>query len=112
MSTYTGLNLGLTAPMPTSKPTFTPRPVPRNPTLAFLLSLFLPGLGQFYCRKNSRAPGHCFSSLIGLSGTILLAPMLPGASGAALGMVWGIVLRVAVVPMRISISSSEAFVMA
>jgi TM2 domain-containing membrane protein YozV len=33
---------------------FDPQPVPRNPLVAFLLSLVFPGAGQIYCHKTSR----------------------------------------------------------
>ena len=93
MSAPTGLNLGTSTYVPTSKPTFPPQPVVRNPTLAFLLSLLLPGLGQFYCRKNSRGAWTLGFFLIALGATVWLTRMLP-SSGAALG--WGVVLRIAV----------------
>lgn len=93
MSSYTGLNLGSGASSQNSKPTFAPQPVPRNPALAFLLSLLLPGLGQFYCRKNSRAVWTLLFFIIGLGATVWLTLMLP-ATG--LDMIWGILFRVAV----------------
>src|SRR5437899_3244622 len=93
MSTSTGLNIGASAYVPASKPTFVPQPVPRNPALAFLLSLLLPGLGQFYCRKNSRGAWTLIPFLIALGVTIWLTTML-GDAATAFG--WGILLRVAV----------------
>ncbi len=96
MSTPPGLNLGGSAYVPTSKPTFAPQPVLRNPTLAFLLSLLLPGLGQFYCRKNSRGAWTLAFSLISLGLTIWLTTMLAGSGGDAIALVWGISLRIAV----------------
>jgi len=96
MSTPTGLNLGASTYVPASKPTFAPQPVPRNPALAFLLSLLLPGLGQFYCRKNSRGVWTLVLFLIALGSTIWLTPMLGGPGGAGVELGWGILLRVAV----------------
>ncbi len=96
MSTPIGLNLGASAYVPTSKPTFAPQPVPRNPALAFLLSLLLPGLGQFYCRKNSRGAWTLAFFLLSLGATIWLTPMLVGADSDLAAFGWGILLRVAV----------------
>jgi hypothetical protein len=93
MSTPTGLNLGASTYVQTSKPTFAPQPVLRNPALAFLLSLFLPGLGQFYCRKKPRGAWILGFFLIALSTTIWLTPMLLSGGAAALG--WGMALRIA-----------------
>ncbi len=96
MSLPTGLNLGASAYVPASKPTFAPQPVPRNPALAFLLSLLLPGLGQFYCRKNSRGAWTLALFLFALSITIWLTPMLVGDSAVLAALGWGVLLRVAV----------------
>lgn len=96
MSTPTGLNLGASAYVPTSKPTFAPQPVPRNSALAFLLSLLLPGLGQFYCRKNSRGVWILVIFLIALGVTIWLTPMLAGTAGGVAALGWAVLLRVAV----------------
>src|SRR5260370_25992576 len=96
MSTPIGLNLGASAYVPTSKPTFAPQPVPRNPALAFLLSLLLPGLGQFYCRKNSRGAWTLAFFLLSLGVTIWLTPMLVGVDSDLAAFGWGILLRVAV----------------
>jgi len=96
MSTPTGLNLGASAYVPTSKPTFAPQPVPRNPAVAFLLSLLLPGLGQFYCRKNSRGAWTLVIFLIAVGVTTWLTPMLGGTAGDAVALGWGVLLRVAV----------------
>lgn len=90
MSSYTGLNLSTGASAQMSKPSFAPQ---QNPTLAFLLSLLLPGPGQFYCRKNSRAVWTLLFFIIGLGATILLTQMFPGSD---LGLLLGIPLRVAV----------------
>lgn len=76
MSTSMGLNLSGSAYVPTSTATFAPQPVARNPSLAFFLSLLLPGLGQFYCRKNSRGVWTLAFFVITLSVTIWLTPML------------------------------------
>lgn len=96
MSTPFGLNLGASAYVPTSKPTFARQPVPRNPALAFLLSLLVPGLGQFYCRKNSRGAWTLAFFLLALGVTIWLTPMLIGSSAGAPALAWGVLLRVAV----------------
>src|SRR5713226_9816321 len=96
MSTPIGLNIGASAYVPASKPTFAPQPVPRNPALAFLLSLLLPGLGQFYCRKNSRGAWTLVFFLIALGVTIWLTPMFVGTSAGAVALAWGVLLRVAV----------------
>jgi TM2 domain-containing membrane protein YozV len=96
MSTPLGLNLGASAYVPASKPTFAPQPVPRNPALAFLLSLLLPGLGQFYCRKNSRGAWTLGFFLVSLVGTILLTPLLVGTYAVLVALGWGISLRVAI----------------
>src|SRR5882672_11801047 len=96
MSTPTGLNLGASTYVPASKPTFAPQPVPRNPALAFLLSLLLPGLGQFYCRKNSRGVWTLVLFLIALGSTIWLTPMLAGTAGGVAALGWAVLLRVAV----------------
>jgi TM2 domain-containing membrane protein YozV len=95
MPTPTGLNLGASAYVPTSKLTFAPQPVPRNPALAFLLSLLLPGLGQFYCRKNSRGAWTLVLFLIALGITIWLTPMLVGTYAVLAVFGWGVLLRVA-----------------
>jgi len=81
--------------VPALKPTFAPQPVPRNPALAFALSLPLPGLGQFYCRKNSRGAWTLGFLLISLSVTIWLTPMLSGEHASLIALVWGVLLRVA-----------------
>jgi TM2 domain-containing membrane protein YozV len=94
MSTPSGLNLGGSTYVPASKPTFAAQPVPRNAALAFFLSLLLPGLGQFYCRKNSRAAWTMGLFLISLSVTIWLTPTL--ASEPATALIWGVLLRFAV----------------
>jgi TM2 domain-containing membrane protein YozV len=94
MSTPSGLNLGGSTYVPSSKSTFAAQPIPRNAALAFLLSLLLPGLGQFYCRKNSRGAWTMIFFLISLGVTIWLTPMLVGESGIAL--IWGVLLRIAV----------------
>src|ERR1700720_4746161 len=94
MSTPSGLNLGGSTYVPASKPTFAAQPVPRNAALAFFLSLLLPGLGQFYCRKNSRAAWTMGLFLISLSVTIWLTPTL--ASDPATALIWGVLLRFAV----------------
>jgi TM2 domain-containing membrane protein YozV len=96
MSTPTGLNLGGSTYVPASKPTFAPQPVPRNAALAFLLSLLLPGLGQFYCRKNSRGAWTMVFFLISLGVTLWLTPMLGGEAAAGIALGWGVLLRVAV----------------
>ncbi|HYL63578.1 MAG TPA: hypothetical protein VE077_13250 [Candidatus Methylomirabilis sp.] len=96
MSTPMGLNLGASTYVPTTKATFAPQPVPRNPALAFLLSLLLPGLGQFYCRKNSRGIWTLSFFLFSLVATILLTPLLAGENGDVAFLGWGIVLRAAV----------------
>jgi len=96
MSTPLGLNLGASAYVPASKPTFAPQPVPRNPALAFLMSLLLPGLGQFYCRKNSRGAWTLAFFLIAFGVTIWLTPMLLGTDAGLAAFGWGILLRVAV----------------
>lgn len=95
MSTPIGLSLGASTYAPASKPTFAPQPVPRNPALAFLLSLLLPGLGQFYCRKNSRGAWTLAIFLISLTVTIWLTPMLAGEGAAAIALIWGMLLRIA-----------------
>lgn len=96
MSTPTGLNLGASTYVPVSKPTFTPQPVLRNPGLAFLLSLLLPGLGQFYCRKNSRGAWTLVVFLIALGVNIWLTPMLAGTAGGVAALGRAVLLRVAV----------------
>lgn len=96
MSTSIGLNLGGSAYVPASSPTFAAQPVPRNPALAFLLSLLLPGLGQFYCRKNSRGAWTMGVFLISLVATILLTPTLVGEGADGSAMFWGVLLRIAV----------------
>jgi len=96
MSTPTGLNLGGSTYVPASKPSFAPQPVPRNAALAFLLSLLLPGLGQFYCRKNSRGAWTVIFFLLSLGVTIWLTPMLVGEAGAGIALIWGVLLRIAV----------------
>jgi len=96
MSTPTGLNLGGSTYVPASKPSFAALPVPRNAALAFLLSLLLPGLGQFYCRKNSRAAWTMIFFLISLIATILLIPSLVGEAADATAMFWGLLLRIAI----------------
>jgi len=95
MSSPLGLNLGASTYVPALKPTFAPQPVPRNPALAFALSLPLPGLGQFYCRKNSRGAWTLGFLLISLSVTIWLTPMLSGEHASLIALVWGVLLRVA-----------------
>jgi TM2 domain-containing membrane protein YozV len=94
MSTPSGLNLGGSTYVPSSKPTFAAQPIARNAALAFLLSLLLPGLGQFYCRKNSRGAWTMIFFFISLGVTIWLTPMLVGETGIAL--IWGVLLRIAV----------------
>src|SRR6266571_2660176 len=96
MSMPTGLNLGASAYVPASKPTFAPQPIPRNPALAFLLSLLLPGLGHFYCRKNSRGAWTLVFFLLALGVTIWLTPMLVGTDADLAAFGWGILLRVAI----------------
>jgi len=76
------------------RPTFAPQPVPKNPTLVFLLSLVVPGLGQFYCGKNSRGAWTLGFFLISAGASLWMIPMLAGNAGMAL--LWGILFRIAV----------------
>jgi TM2 domain-containing membrane protein YozV len=96
MSTLTGLNIGGSTYVPSFNPTFVAQPDPRNAALAFLLSLLLPGLGQFYCRKKSRGAWTMIFFLISLGVTIWLTPMLVGEAGAGIAQIWGVLLRIAV----------------
>jgi TM2 domain-containing membrane protein YozV len=96
MSTPIGLNFSSSTYFPASKPTFAAQPVPRNAALAFLLSLVLPGLGQFYCRKNSRGAWTLGFFVISLSVTIWLTPTLAGEAAGGGALAWGVLLRVAV----------------
>jgi hypothetical protein len=96
MSTPIGLNLNSSTYVPASKPTFAAQPVPRNAALAFLLSLVLPGLGQFYCRKNSRGAWTLGFFVTSLSVTIWRTPMLAGEAAGGAALAWGVLLRVAV----------------
>jgi TM2 domain-containing membrane protein YozV len=61
-----------------------------------LLSLLLPGLGQFYCRKNSRGAWTLVFFLIALGVTIWLTPTLAGAYAILAAFGWGVLLRVAI----------------
>jgi len=95
MSTSLGLNIGAaTTYVPNA--TFAPQPVPRNAAVAFLLSLLLPGLGQFYCRKKSRAAWTLGAFLVCAISTILLTPQLVGGKSAGAAVFWGILFRAAV----------------
>src|SRR5215471_9355697 len=76
------------------RPTFAPQPVPKNPTLAFLLSLIVPGLGQFYCRKNSRGAWTLVFFLVSAGVSLWIIPRLAGDAGMTL--LWGILFRIAV----------------
>lgn len=96
MSTPLGLNLSASAYVPATKPTFAPQPVPRNPAHAFLLSLLLPGLGQFYCRKNSRGIWTLVFFLVSSVAAILLTPVLVGEYSILAVFAWGVLLRVAI----------------
>ena len=95
MSTSLGLNINAGATY-SPNATFAAQPVPRNAAVAFALSLLLPGLGQFYCRKNSRAAWTLGFFLISAISTILLTPELVGENSAGSALLWGILFRVAV----------------
>lgn len=96
MSSPLGLNIGAENYVPASKPTFAAQPVSRNPAVAFFLSLLLPGLGQFYCRKNSRGAWTLSFFIISAGATIWLTPMLIGPNSSGFALAWGVLLRVAV----------------
>src|SRR5215469_14585704 len=70
-------------------PTFTPQPVPKNPAIAFLLSLIFPGAGQFYCGKLSRGLWILAIFFLGLEATIYLATHLGDPDGKSIRLLWG-----------------------
>jgi TM2 domain-containing membrane protein YozV len=94
MSSFPSLTSGAPVNPERPRPTFTPQPVPKNPTLAFLLSLVVPGLGQFYCGKNSRGAWTLVFFLISAGASLWMIPMLAGNTGMA--VLWGILFRIAV----------------
>lgn len=85
------LSLGLTQARSSSSPTFAPQPVPKNPAIAFLLSLVVPGAGQIYCGKTSRGVWTLAIFFPGLAATVYLTSQL---GHPALASLWGITFRV------------------
>src|SRR6516165_11955180 len=94
MSSFPSLTSGAPVNAERPQPTFAPQPVPKNPTLAFLMSLVVPGLGQFYCGKNSRGAWTLVFFLISAGASLWMIPMLAGDTGMA--VLWGILFRIAV----------------
>ena len=94
MSSFPSLTSGAPVNAERPQPTCAPQPVPKNPTLAFLMSLVVPGLGQFYCGKNSRGAWTLVFFLISAGASLWMIPMLAGNTGMA--VLWGILFRIAV----------------
>lgn len=81
-----GISLGLL-----SEPTPAPPRKPKSPTKAFLISLLLPGGGQFYCGKGKRGGITLFFFLLTVS---VIAGTKPQGDTA---LWWGVALRTALV---------------
>jgi TM2 domain-containing membrane protein YozV len=90
------LSLGLTPPTSAPSPMFPPQPVPRNPAIAFLLSLIFPGAGQIYCDKTSRGLWTLAIFFPSLAATVYFTRQLGRPDGEFFGFFWGIVLRITV----------------
>jgi TM2 domain-containing membrane protein YozV len=90
------LNLGSSGePRPVS--ISPPAPKPKDSTLAFLLSLVVPGAGQMYCGEARRGGLTLFFFGVGAALVIGLFPLLSGPEAESLGLLWGIGLRTALV---------------
>jgi TM2 domain-containing membrane protein YozV len=94
MDDGSSLSLGLTQASTAPSPTFAPQPVPKNPAIAFLLSLIFPGAGQFYCGKTSRGLWTLAIFFSSLAGTIYLTPQLGRPEGKVFALFWGVCLRI------------------
>lgn len=90
------LSRGLTQPSITPSPTFAPQPVPKNPAIAFLLSLIFPGAGQFYCGKPSRCLWTLAIFFLGIEATTYLTTHLGNPDEESFALVWGIAFRITV----------------
>src|SRR6516164_5329675 len=93
MDDRSSLSPGLTQ-VSTAPSTFAPQPVPKNPAIAFLLSLIFPGAGQFYCGKTSRGLWTLAIFFSSLAGTIYLTPQLGRPEGKVFALFWGVCLRI------------------
>lgn len=76
----------------TPTPSWPPPPREKKPGLAFLLSLLLPGLGQFYCGKIKRGVWTLVFSLLSGAGVVFLLASLESGSNEA-DILWGTVFR-------------------
>ena len=86
---------GGTGPLPL--PPLAPPETPKNPGLAFVVSLFVPGLGQAYCGKMARAGltfGFCAACAAAL---VFLTPQLGSSDESSIPMMWGLALRTGLV---------------
>lgn len=79
---------------PVSALVFPLPPQPKNPGLAFLISLLLPGLGQFYCGKVKRGLWTLVFFLLAMAGVVFLFPHLEKEGFDTL---WAIAFRTALV---------------
>jgi TM2 domain-containing membrane protein YozV len=78
----------------TSTVMFDPQPVPKDPLVAFLLSLAFPGAGQIYCGKTSRGLWTLAIFLPALALTVYLTLQLGSPEARESTFFWGILLRV------------------
>lgn len=84
------------SPLPTTSiPAWPPPPRQKSPGLAFVLSLFLPGLGQFYCGKMKRGAWTLVFFVLSTIGVVFLFDSL--ASEPAVELFWGMALRTCLV---------------
>jgi TM2 domain-containing membrane protein YozV len=88
------LSLHLTQPTSTPSPTFAPQPIPKNPAIAFLLSLIFPGAGQIYCGKTSRGLWTLTIFFPSLVATVYLTAQLGRPEGQFFALFWRIVFRI------------------
>lgn len=74
-----------------------PTPNPKDSTIAFLLSLVMPGAGQMYCGETRRGGLTLFFFGVGAALVIGLFGSLSGTEAEPLSLFWGIGLRTALV---------------
>jgi TM2 domain-containing membrane protein YozV len=68
-------------------------PPQKDPGMAFLLSLLVPGAGQLYCDKKRRALWTFLVSLLCVAGIGFAWPRLEGSEGESMTLLLGISLR-------------------
>ena len=90
------LSLNLGPPTDHSTPMFVPQPVVKSSALAFVLSLVVPGAGQFYCGKTSRGLWILGVFISSLAATVYFTIQLRAPDGQVYALFWGILFRITV----------------